>query len=698
MIRITSLQKFWHNLWRSWLRSESPRRAVLQWSSPDKAGLIVVCFVLAIISGFHWLQVPELTPGMVAITDQLAPKDALVKYKDPENQKGSELIQSTIFVQVIDKKQSNLLYKNLTQKLKELEIIASSNNAERVGPINLSKEEQMWLSNRTKTIQEKWEKEISLAANRMLSQGLVNTLSFEQIREASSLQLAQLGARETPSRSIGIKLLSTTFHGRSNLKRDSALQGLLEDTITKQNRNIIVNTGDVITKKGEPISPQAYYVLDHFKLIKKSPKYLLFLKAFTENLASTLVLILIMRRERPCLQPRHGLLGVGLLITAQLAQLSKGLIGASFSPLAILVPPTLLVSQGLGSTTALAWLAVASLQWQIPINGMGEGRMMVACAVSAIVALQAANMRSRAQLLQMAFLMPFGALLSEWFLLRGRGVPNSSDQLLYEAVVMGSLLMMTILLVPIIENTFGLITKARLMELTDQERPLLRRLSSEAPGTFEHTLMICGLAEEGARSIGADVDLIRTGSLYHDVGKLHAPEWFIENQEEGINPHDQLNDPYASANVLQAHVDEGLKLARRHRLPRPVADFIPEHQGTLKMGYFLHQARKLNPSVSESQFRYRGPSPRSRETAILMLADGCEAALRSLDPKTTDSEACKTVRLIVEARQHDGQLKDSSLTRAEVELVIRAFVTVWRRMRHRRIPYPISSTKRSFPA
>ena len=94
------------------------------------------------------------------------------------------------------------------------------------------------------------------------------------------------------------------------------------------------------------------------------------------------------------------------------------------------------------------------------------------------------------------------------------------------------------------------------------------------------------MAEEGARSINADVDLIRTGALYHDVGKLHAPQWFIENQTDGTNPHDQLNDPHVSAKVLQAHVDEGLKLARKYRLPQPVADFIPEHQGTLKMGYF----------------------------------------------------------------------------------------------------------------
>jgi membrane-associated HD superfamily phosphohydrolase len=178
---------------------------------------------------------------------------------------------------------------------------------------------------------------------------------------------------------------------------------------------------------------------------------------------------------------------------------------------------------------------------------------------------------------------------------------------------------------------------------------------------------------------------------------LHGPQWFIENQDEGANPHEQLDDPLQSAAILQAHVDHGLKLARRYRLPRPLADFIPEHQGTLKMGYFFHQARQRDPSIPEQRFRYLGPVPRSRETAILMLADGCEAALRALPPGTSEDEARSTVRRIVEARRSDGQLADSGIGRAELELVIQAFVRVWRRMRHRRIPYPISP-RRAFSA
>ena len=691
MARIPSLK----NLWRFWLRNESPRRSLIRWSGADKAVLTVICFAVALISSWHLLQVPDFKAGMPAPSDEIAPKDAEVIYRDSQQQNSSERIQDTIFVQVIDKSQSTALKELLKKKLKKIELLAISNDADRIAPANLTSEEETWLLNSSKSSRKRWREEIELAANRMLKQGLVNTIGFDELKEAASLQLADSGDKVHPSRTLGSKLLARTFHRNTNLRQDRSLQGLLEDTITKQSPPIKVRAGDHITRKGEEISPQDYFVLEHYNLVPKSPRMIPFLGTFFEAFASCLALLLIMRREKPCLQARHGILALGLILTAQIC---KVWFGTAVSPLAVLVPPTLLLSQGLGSTSALTWLAIGSLLWHIPTTGMDESRLIVACGVAAVVAFQGGRMRSRAQLLQMAFLLPFGALLGEWFFLRGRGVPNSSDELVYEALILGGLLMFAILLIPILETTFGLITKARLMELADQERPLLRRLSSEAPGTFEHTLMICGLAEEGARSIGADVDLIRTGSLYHDIGKLHAAEWFIENQTDKNNPHDELDDPYASANILQAHVDEGLKLARRHRLPRPIADFIPEHQGTLKMGYFLHKAIEKDPSVKESQFRYKGPIPSCRETAILMLADGCEAALRSLDPKTTDSQACLTVRRIVESRQLDGQLKDSSLTRAEVEIVIRAFVNVWRRMRHRRIAYPMPNSRGSFTA
>ncbi len=691
-------------LWRSWLRSESPRRPVLRWNRLQKATLLILCVLVALVSSWPWLVEPDLRPGLAAPFDAEAPKDARVVDSEALEQRRSSLGSST-FVQVLDPQENEQIRMRLERHLSELERVANSIDAERIGPVNLSLNEQQWLEKRTQDERRDWDMALRRALDRMLSQGLVNTLALEQLQRASDLQLEDLNQGTPAGRSLGSKVLTTTLQGASNLQTDPLRsQRLIEELITQQGiPTIEVNRGDLITRKGESISSQAYDVLDFFGMVNRRPKLGIWFTRFTEALASCGVLLLVMRRERPCLEAPHGLLALGLLL---LGQACKLWFGASVSPLAVIVPPTLLLAQGLGTTSALAWMAVASLLWPTPVTGLGEGRLLIAAATATVAALQAGRLRSRAQLLQLAVLLPVGAWLAELVLMNREGqplagslirLPSDAGELASEALLLGLAMMLAILVIPLLESSFGLLTRARLMELADQERPLLRRLSSEAPGTFEHTLMICGLAEEGARSIGADVDLIRTGSLYHDVGKLHAPNWFIENQTSGENPHTRLNDPLASAGVLQAHVDEGLKLARRHRLPRPIADFIPEHQGTLRMGYFLHQARQQNPEISEKPFRYHGPTPRSKETGIMMLADGCEAALRSLPPDTSDQEARDTVKRIVEARISDGQLSQSSLSRAELELVMHSFVRVWRRMRHRRIPYPIPA-KRSFSA
>ena len=663
-----------------------------------------MCLAVAVASSLPWLIKPDLQPGAIAPFDAIAPKDVLVQDTTALEQQRSSLVAQSV-VQVIDPEQTKLLRQRLEQQLIQLQQVAMSGSAARVGPVNMSRAEQQWLSQRRAQEHLDWDSAVRQAATRMLSQGLVSNLAVNQLRQAAKVQLGQAAITNPAARSLATKVLASTLRGSSNLRTDPNLsKQLIEEQLTKQViPTIEVRKGDLITRKGEPISNQAYDVLDHFGRVRREPQPEIWFQHFIEALAACGVMVLVMRRERPCLEVRHAVLAVGILFLVQVAKLW---FQGSVSPLAVLVPPTLVLAEGLGTGCGLVWMSVAALLWPVPVHGLSDGRLLIAAVVAATGALIAGRQRSRGQLLQLTVFLPVGALMGQWLLLqlqpltgwKAWGSLNPTlDELATESLLLGLLLMLTLLAIPLLESSFGLLTRARLLELADQERPLLRRLSCEAPGTFEHTLMICSLAEEGARAIGADVDLIRTGSLYHDVGKLHAPGWFIENQKDEPNPHDTLNDPFGSAAVLQAHVDEGLKLARRHRLPRPIADFIPEHQGTLKMGYFLHEARARDPNVDESLFRYRGPAPRSRETAVLMLADGCEAALRSLPPDTSDDQARDTVRRLVGARQRDGQLRKSSLSRSEVELVIRAFVQVWRRMRHRRIPYPIPA-RRGFPA
>ena len=681
-------------IWRIWLGSQSPRRPILRWSATDKLVIIMVCLLVAIFSSYELLAVPDLKPGDIAQSNEIAPKDAFVIDTQALKEKKKELKES--FVQVTDENKSINLEKIVLKKIKKLRSFKDPDFEVSIKKINPTNLEKVWLINASESELQNWEEEIKKASKRMLSQGIINTLALDQLKKASTLQLVDLGMKDAPNISLGAKVLSSSFYQRSNLIVDSIKTNqLIENLVNKEGiKKIKVIKGSLISKKGESISSQDFDVLEHFNKVSRSPRPIKWLLTFSESLAICILLLMIMRREKPRLQARHGLLSLTLLFVVQI---TKDWLGPVASPLQLILPPTLLLSQGISTTTSLAWMASASLIWPTSLNELSEVRLIIACIAGSFVAFLGRRMRSRAQVLQIAVFIPFGALLGQLFifkqLINGENIETNDfifdlNYLFNEALIISAMLMITILIIPILENTFGLLTRARLMELADQERPLLRRLSREAPGTFEHTLTILSLAEEGARVIGADVDLIRTGALYHDVGKLHSPNWFIENQKDGINPHEEIKNPYKSADILQAHVDEGLKLARRYRLPSPIADFIPEHQGTLKMGYFFHKAKESDSSASEKRFRYKGPIPHSKETGILMLADGCEAALRALDASSSDNDACKTVRKIIQSRQIDGQLRESSLTRAEIEIILRAFVSVWRRMRHRRLKYP----------
>jgi putative nucleotidyltransferase with HDIG domain len=677
-------------LWRQLLRQERPRQQPAVWRPQDSFAVLLVCVLVALLASWPLLVEPSIRAGMPAPFTARAPKAATVVDSTALEERRLQLLPRTS-VQVVDQQASQVLQGRLNAILAQLQQLGPR-PAAALPPVPLTAAEQSWLQGLDATQRAGWERDLRQAQLRMLTQGLSGGLAEGQLLSAATLQLETL---PPPGRDLGARLLTRSLVGQANLRPDPALsQRRIEALITQQGiPTLQVQAGDLITRQGEPVSPQALDVLDYFGLVNRRPRPLAWLASFGQGLAAAAVMVLLLRRWRACLEPRQALLALGMLLIAQGICLWLGPLA---SPLVLLVPPTLLLAQGLGTAAGLSWLAVSCLLLPLSLGGVADLRLLLATAVAAAGAVAAGRQRSRAELLQLAVVLPSGAVLLQALLLQGRGQLAQVD-LLGEAFLLGGLLMAGLLLAPLVEQLFGLLTRSRLLELADLERPLLRRLSCEAPGTFEHTLMIAGLAEEGARAIGADVDLVRTGSLYHDVGKLHGPQWFIENQVGGENPHDRLDDPHASAGILQAHVDEGLKLARRYRLPRPLADFIPEHQGTLKMGFFLHQARERDPAVPESAFRYQGPRPRSRETAILMLADGCEAALRSLPPDTSDQQARDMVRRLIEARLIDGQLALSGLNRSELELVIRAFVRVWRRMRHRRIPYPIAP-RRAFSA
>src|SRR5882762_9047102 len=240
--------------------------------------------------------------------------------------------------------------------------------------------------------------------------------------------------------------------------------------------------------------------------------------------------------------------------------------------------------------------------------------------------------------------------------------------------------------VPINESLFGILTDIRLLELSNADLPVLSQLALRAPGTNQHSHAVGQLVEDGCRAIGANALLARIGSLYHDIGKVAAPDHFVENQF-GSNPHDRLR-PLQSAKIITSHVTYGLKLANEIGLPQRVADFIPQHHGTRTLHFFLQKARAENgKDVNEADFRYPGPGPQFKESAILMLADSAEAAARSLAHPDPASVEAIVVR-IFDAIISDGQLDESNLTLRELTQIRETLISSLNALYHARIDYP----------
>lgn len=238
----------------------------------------------------------------------------------------------------------------------------------------------------------------------------------------------------------------------------------------------------------------------------------------------------------------------------------------------------------------------------------------------------------------------------------------------------------------LLSRPFGIITRVELMELVQLNHPLLRRLQDEAPGTFQHSMLVGSLADRAADKIGADSLLVRVGAYYHDIGKLHSPGFFVENYGDGPNPHDNL-DPLQSSRVIMRHVTAGAELARKHGLPEAVVAFVQQHHGSRLVAYFYRQAAQVKPDIEPELFQYPGPKPQTRETALVMLADASEASVRASKDRTSDR-----IRQIVDGifreRLEEGQFDECDISMRDLRIAADSFVQSLSAVYHPRVEYP----------
>ncbi|PJF22670.1 MAG: hypothetical protein CUN56_04870 [Phototrophicales bacterium] len=298
------------------------------------------------------------------------------------------------------------------------------------------------------------------------------------------------------------------------------------------------------------------------------------------------------------------------------------------------------------------------------LNSFFFSGLMVAFANMAVAALF--NLNTTADVSEVALLLIYGFL----------------NGILAATVALAGMYVVTLI--------FNLPTALKLIELSQPNQPLLQRLLREAPGTYQHSLQVANLSEQAATAIGANAELVHVAALYHDIGKMLNPAFFTENQRDIGNPHDTLNDPYRSADIIISHVTEGDEMARQYRLPNRLRDFIREHHGTSEVYVFYKQAVILaggdESQVDIADFRYPGPKPQSRETAILMLADGCEAAVRSRQPKNKN-EIIETVHSVIDGKRKSGQLDESNLTLRDLKIIEDIFIEMFQAIYHPRINY-----------
>jgi putative nucleotidyltransferase with HDIG domain len=526
------------------------------------------------------------------------------------------------------------------------------------------------------------------ALERLLTQGISPGLPEGTLASAISVQVKN----EVPDSAefVSVALLSSVI--RPNLVRDAERTRIRSEQAAQEVEPVFVTIEKdaVIVRVGEEITQSDFVLLDHFGKSQREPNWFGLVGFGTLVAGSIGIFWLVERRFHPGLRRRDHLL---ILLLA----LSTPLLLVSPVPYTSLPAIGLILGSFYGS--AIGVTVVGLLGGLLPLGLEIEGIHLLASIAGGLLGgLIAGRLRSREELALLgggvgitqglmyllATLMVSPSIGSLWYVILGTAALQGLAGLAWGIVALG--------LSPYLENLFDLVTPVRLAELANPNRPLLKRLAAEAPGTFQHTLFVATLAEAAAKALGCNVELVRTGTLYHDIGKMHDPLGFIENQMGGPNKHDVINDPWKSAQIIKKHVTEGVAMARKYRLPTVIQAFIPEHQGTMQIAYFYHQAQQIakidsTKTVQEEDFRYDGPIPQSRETGIVMLADSCEAALRSLKDAPPE-EALNMVNKILKARWQDNQLEQSGLKREEMPKIAEIFVQVWLQFNHKRIAYP----------
>jgi cyclic-di-AMP phosphodiesterase PgpH len=459
----------------------------------------------------------------------------------------------------------------------------------------------------------------------------------------------------------------------------------------------ILDAGQVIVREGEVLTE------DHVRTLEGAGLYSPRADAFGRTVwvvvggAALAVLLAFPAlyagvRLHPSLTTRQLAFIIGLTLAVLVLQRFALALSPSF--IFVLVVP-LLVAVIVDETTALMWAVWSAVVTALVVPATPLVTL-VATLIGAVAAVLSVRwVRSRPAVFLAGLLGGLaGGVALVVMVLLGGGLSPLATLSAFATFLAGGVLagIVALGLLVLAESVFGFLTDFRLLELSNPSHPLLQRLLIEAPGSYQHSQIIANLVEQAVQAIGGNALLARVGALYHDVGKMRRPQFFVENQFSGDNPHDRIS-PHLSYLIITSHVRDGLELLREYRLPRELEPYVLEHHGTGVLVYFYKRALEDSASISELSFRYPGPRPRSKETAVLMLADAVESASRTLSDPSQGSIRALIDRLVDE-RLQDDQLSQSPLNLHDLEVIANTFERMMTAILHRRITYPTAEEMR----
>ncbi|MEM7415988.1 MAG: HDIG domain-containing metalloprotein [Gemmatimonadota bacterium] len=456
--------------------------------------------------------------------------------------------------------------------------------------------------------------------------------------------------------------------------------------------------GQAIVRAADPIGPDALERLEAYELALRDagllesddPVAAAVVGSWLLSLMLLSIFGLLLYFSRPLVYANFRWLLLLALLTATYFGAAYGIeragLVSAWLPIAFVALPVAVLWDT--RISLLLVLILATITGMLPyFSSYGVVLMVMGGGAAAAMSVRAVRRRSETWVAIASIGMVMGLIASAWALATSVPLFGAGQGAVAIAGNATASALLAVGFLWVFELFTGITTDQTLLEWADPTRPLLRRLSMEAPGTYAHTINVANLAEAAATEIGANGLLCRVGVLYHDVGKMLKPHYFVENQPDSRNPHDKLK-PETSASIVREHVTEGVRLAKDANVPDVVIDFILEHHGTQRIGFFYQKAvEEAEGEVDPARFSYPGPRPRSKETAIVMLADSCESAARAMQDPTPE-RVRDLIETVVDGKVADRQLDDSPLTLGEVARVKDQFVKILGGVVHRRIEYP----------